>query len=470
MSAELWRRGALDLAAMIARREVSSREVVQAHLDRIDEVNPTVNAVVRRLDDEALRAADAADRAVAAGERIGPLHGVPVTVKENIDVAGTPTTQAVAAFADAVAHSDAPLVERVRAAGAIPMARTNLPDFGLRVTTESSLHGDTRNPWNPRRTAGGSSGGEGAALATGMSPLGFGNDIGGSLRNPAHCCGVASIKPTTGVVPFATVVPPEVHGLSGQFMLTDGPMARHIADVRAGLVAIAGAHDRDVHSLPVQLVDRAAGRRLRVAVLPEPPGGETHPDIAAAVERAAGALRDAGADVEHAEPPQYVRAVELWMAILTEDIRWQKPLIDMVMGDAGRKFLDYAVSHVPPIEIGAFMPLVAERHAVEQAWHGFLTEYDVLLSPTWALPAFEVAHDVSSYEAAIGVLEQLRPVLPMNLLGIPSAVVQAGMADGMPVGVQVTGRRFADLTCLAAAEIVEQALGIVTPIDPRPAA
>ena len=204
MSDELWRKGALELAGLIKARQVSSREVVEAHLRRIDEVNPRLNAVVRRLDESALAAADVADRAVAAGSPLGLLHGVPVTVKENIDVAGTPTTQAVVALAEAVSPMDAPLVERVRAAGAIPIGRTNLPDLGLRVTTESSLHGVTHNPWHPNRTAGGSSGGEGSALASGMSPLGFGNDIGGSLRNPATCCGITSIKPTTGVVPSAT--------------------------------------------------------------------------------------------------------------------------------------------------------------------------------------------------------------------------------------------------------------------------
>ena len=467
MSDELWRHGALELAAMIVRREVSSREVVQAHLDRIDAVNPAVNAIVRRLDAEALAAADAADRAVAAGGSLGPLHGVPVTVKENIDVAGTPTTQSIPALAGAIADRDAPLVERARLAGAIPIGRTNLPDGGLRVTTESSLHGNTLNPWNSTRTAGGSSGGEGAALATGMSPLGFGNDIGGSLRNPAHCCGVASIKPTVGVVPTDTVVPPDVHALAAQFMLTDGTMARHVADVRAGLLAIAGAHDRDVHSLPVQLVDRAAGRALRVAVLPDPPGGSTHPDISAAVVRAADALAAAGAEVTHAEPPMYVRTIELWMRLLAEDIRWQRPLLDMVMGEDGKRFLDHAQSMLAPVVIGEFLPLVAERHAIERAWHAFLTQYDVLLTPTWAQPAFPLGYDVSSAEAAAAVLEQIRPVLPMNLLGIPAAVVQAGMADGLPVGVQVTGRRFADLTCLSAADQIEQALGVVTPIDPR---
>ena len=206
---ELWRKSAVELAAMIRDREVSSREVVQAHLDRVEAVNPHLNAIVRLLPDQALAEADAADQAVADGTGLGPLHGVPFTVKENIDLAGTPTTQGVPALAEAIAPVDAPQVERLRAAGAIPMGRTNLPDFGLRVHTDSALHGLTRNPWNPQRTAGGSSGGEAAALATGMSPLGLGNDLGGSLRNPAHCCGVASIKPSTGAVPAATAIPPE---------------------------------------------------------------------------------------------------------------------------------------------------------------------------------------------------------------------------------------------------------------------
>lgn len=467
MSDELWRHGALDLAAMISRREVTSREVVQAHLDRIDAVNPAVNAVVRRLDEVALDEADRADRAVGAGRPLGPLHGVPVTVKENIDVAGTPTTQGVVALAEAIAGIDAPLVERARGAGAIPIARTNLPDLGLRVTTESSLHGVTRNPWDPSRTAGGSSGGEAAALATGMSPLGFGNDIGGSLRNPAHCCGIASIKPTTGVVPSATVVPPETQSLAAQFMLTDGPMARHVADVRAGLLAIAGAHPRDVHSLPVTLADHTVGRPWRVAVLADPPGGDTATSIAAAVREVGDLLGARGAEIVHVEPPMYVRAIELWMAVLAEDIRWQQPLADLVMGEGGRRFISFALDYSPALSTGEFLPLLAERHAIEMAWHAFFAEFDVLISPTWAQPAFPIGHDITSLDAALEVLATIRPVLPMNLLGLPAAVVPVGLADGLPIGVQVTGRRFADLTCLAVAEAIEAAVGVLTPIDPR---
>lgn len=468
MSNELWRNGALELAGMIARKEVSSREVVQAHLDRIDAVNPAVNAIVRRMDGEALAAADAADAALAAGESYGPLHGVPITVKENIDLAGTPTTQAVAALADAVAPIDAPIVARMRLAGAIPMARTNLPDLGLRVTTESSLHGDTRNPWNPTRTAGGSSGGEAAALATGMSPLGLGNDIGGSLRNPAHCCGITSIKPTSGVVPSATVIPPTEMMLSGQIMLTDGPMARHVADVRAGLMAIAGADDRDVRSIPLTLRDRLAdGGRLRVAVLADPPGGDTHGEISGAIVRAADALSDMGAEVTYATPPSFERAVELWAQLLVEDIRWQRPLAGLIMGEGGVKFLDYALQQYPQLDTTAYLPLHAERSGIDQAWHEFLTDFHVLLCPTWAQPAFELGHDISSFDNAMGVLQQIRSVVPMNLLGIPAAVVPVGMAAGLPVGAQVVGRRFADLTCLTVAEMIEQALGVLTPIDPR---
>ena len=466
MSNELWRKGALELAGLIARREVSSREVVAAHLARIDEVNPYLNAIVRRMDSEALAAADAADRAVAAGESLGPLHGVPVTVKENIDVAGTPTTQAVVALAEAVSPTDAPLVQRAREAGAIPIGRTNLPDFGLRVTTESSLHGITHNPWHPNRTAGGSSGGEGSALASGMSPLGFGNDIGGSLRNPATCCGISSIKPTTGVVPWATEIPPQDPGLSAQLMLTDGPMARHVADVRAGLLVIAGAHERDPRALPVVLTDYAEGRPLKVAVCAAPPAGETDAEVAAVIRAAADALSDGGAHVTEAVPASFQRAVELWGLILIEEIRAMRPLLELVMGEAGMRFLSFADEVYPPIDVPALMMAFAERNAVDREWHHFLTEYDVLLMPTWAHPPFELGADIVSAEAGAAVLEQIRPVLPANLLGLPSAIVPVGMAGGMPVGAQLVGRRFADLTTLAAAEVLEQAFGTITPIDP----
>src|SRR5689334_17194433 len=269
---ELWRKGAVELAALIRDREVSSREVVQAHLDRIEAVNPALNAIVRLLPDQALAAADAADRAVADGTTLGPLHGVPCTVKENIDLAGTPTTQAIPALAEAVALIDAPQVERLRAAGAIPVGRTNLPDFGLRVHTDSWLHGLTRNPWDAARTPGGSSGGEAVALATGMSPLGLGNDLGGSLRLPSQMCATVALRPTMGRVADAAVTEPSVPPVSLQVMNCQGPMARHAEDLRVALEIIAAPDARDPRWVPAPLGGAAPGTAVRVAVVRDPAG------------------------------------------------------------------------------------------------------------------------------------------------------------------------------------------------------
>src|SRR5438874_1383854 len=276
---EIWRLTATELAQRIARRELSSAEVVDAHLARIDAINPALNAVVRVLADEARAAAALADQQLAAGDKVGPLHGVPFTVKENIDMAGLPTTWGVPALAEAVVPLDAPVVERLRAAGAIPIGRTNLPDMALRTHTDSSLHGLTRNPWHPGRTAGGSSGGEAAALATGMSALGLGNDIGGSLRNPAGACGIVSIRPSAGRVPDAGFVPSQDWPLAVQLMNVQGPMARRVTDVRLALQALMGAHPRDPWSITAPFSGPPVAKPIRVAVVAEPPGGATDPAV-----------------------------------------------------------------------------------------------------------------------------------------------------------------------------------------------
>jgi amidase len=463
---ELWQMGALEIAAAIRNRETTSREVLDALVERVDAVNGQLNAVVALLGDEAVKAAEVADRAVDDGGLLGPLHGVPITVKENIDIAGWATTQGVPALAEAIAPVDAPVVERMRAAGAIPFARTNLPDFGLRVHTDSSLRGLTRNPWGPEVTAGGSSGGEASALASGMSPLGLGNDLGGSLRNPAHCCGIASIKPSTGVVPDASSLPPEDAPIMFQLMAVQGVMARHVADLRAGLLAVAGAHPRDPLSLPVTLTAAEPDTRLRVAVLAEPPSGATDPGIAAAIRRTADVLADGGHEVAEAAPSSYARSLELWAELLLPDVRAVRPLFDELMSDDARAFLDFANVNFPAIETADWAMLFIERHAVARDWATFFESWDVLLTPTWSQPPFLHGADVASFEAAFATLELMRPVLPANLLGLPAAVVPAGVVDGLPVGAQFTGNRFADLVVLDAAQAVEDALGPITPIEP----
>ena len=460
MSEELWRRGAGELAELIASGAVSAREVVDAHLERIEAINGHLNAITLVLADEARAAADAADRAGAGG----PLRGVPFTVKENIDLAGTPTTSGVPALAEAVAPVDAPVVERLRAAGAIPIARTNLPDLGLRIHTDSSLRGLTRNPWDATVTAGGSSGGEAAALASGMSPLGLGNDVGGSLRNPAHCCGIASIKPTPGRVPHATVIPPEDLGPAMQLMAVQGVMARRVADVRLGLGIVAGAHPRDPGSVPV-LLDLPRHHSRRVALLAEPPGGDTHPEIAAAARRAGDALADAGYDVVEAVPPAYEPALDVWGRLLFTDIRAQEDLLRAVMGADAARFLDGAGELYPVQDAAGLVATLTERHAIARAWNEFFLEHALIVSPIWSQPPFAHGWDV---ENAHATMRLMRPVMPANLLGLPAAAVPAGKAAGLPAGVQVMGPAFQELACLEAAEAIESRLGAAQAVDLHP--
>jgi amidase len=299
-----------------------------------------------------------------------------------------------------------------------------------------------------------------------MTPLGLGNDLGGSLRNPAHCCGVASIKPSTGAVPAGTVIPPEDLPISFQLMAVEGVMAREVADVRAGFTAVAGQHPRDPLSVTAVFTDLAPGELPKVAVLAEPPGGSTHPEVAAAVRRAADALADDGFKVTEAVPPDYEQAIELWSAVLAVDLRVMQPELDQVMGPAGRKFLGYALDHLPAQDLTSWAVAHTARHGLARRWSLWYQEYPVLLSPVWTQPAFPLDFDIASAEGAIATLEMMRPVLPANLLGTPAAVVPAGMADGLPVGVQLMGGKYTDLRCLAVAEAIERRLGPLTPIDP----
>ena len=466
---EIWQLSAIELARRIADRQLSSVEVVEAHLNRMAAVNPALNAVVRVLADEARASAVLADNRLAAGESVGPLHGVPFTVKENIDMAGLPTTWGVPALAKAVVPADAPVVERMRAAGGIPIGRTNLPDMALRVHTVSSLHGLTRNPWNPGRTAGGSSGGEAAALASGMSPIGLGNDIGGSLRNPANACGIASIRPSAGRIPDAGYVPAEDRLLAVQLMQVQGPMARRVADVRLGLRVLMGAHPRDPWSIDAPFEGPPLARPIRVAVLPEPPGGSTDPKVAAVVRRAAQALADAGYVVEEACPPRYEDAVNCWARLILGDFGSVLGMLTPMMSAEAATFLNNFNEGIPPLaDVAAWSHLMVERDGIARAWSTFMADRPLLLSPAWTQLPFEHGFDSATPAGTAATRELMRPVVPANLLGLPSACVPAGRDEGtgLPIGVLITGRRLRDDLCLEAAEAIETRLGLATPIDP----
>jgi amidase len=460
---QLWRMDASQLAASIRSGEVSSREVIDAHLERISDVNGAVNAVTVTFPDEAREAADRADRAVAEGRKLGPLHGVPFSVKENIDLAGSATTQGVPALSGAVPSGDAPHVGRLRAAGAIPIARTNCPDFGIGWHTVSSLHGATRNPWSPDVTPGGSSGGEAAAIATGMSPLGVGGDLSGSLRWPASCCGIAALKPTLGRIPRAAMQEPAEHPISLQLMLAEGPLARRVADLRVALAVMAGEDWRDPWSVPVPVQDAKSDMPVRIALVPDPSPGGTAPEIQRVVLRIGALLADAGYLVEAIEPPGIEEAASVWLDILKADMATAMETMRPPWGVEQATFVERLFALAQPPALVRTLEAYVARNRLQRAWGGFLDGGRVVVAPVYGALPFAVRDSLAD---VAGTFAQMSITTACNALGLPAVAVPGGLAEGLPIGLQVIGAGFQEEACLRVAEAIESGSGVLTPVDP----
>lgn len=465
MSTQLWRMGASDLAITIRRGEVSSREVLEAHLERIADINPRVNAITRVLADAARASADEADHALRHGRAEGVLHGVPVTVKVNVDVDGSPTDDGMPVFAGTVPASDAPIIARLRAAGAIPFARTNMPDLGLRWHTASSLHGETVNPWNQELTPGGSSGGESVAIATGMSPLGIGNDIGGSVRWPSQCCGTSALRPTQGRLPhYASTLPIELPP-SFQLLLTDGPIARHVRDLRVALAVCGGRSPYDPWSLTP--VERSAASPLRVAYTLDPAAQGCDASIVDGVRCAVELLRKQGCAVEEAEPVSISEAHDLWGSLLATETRVAvAPVVGSLLSPDAATVVHHLVANFSELDHAGQLAALANRTRVAREWEMFFERFDVLVGPVSCAPPFRVGDDLTA-DGMTRILRAIRLVTACNLLGLPAAVVPVGTADGLPQCVQIIGGRFGDAACLTAAQIIEEGSPGIVPIDPH---
>ena len=425
MTDELVTKSASELAPLIASREVSAVEVVQAHLHRIDTVNPLVNAVVARDDARALDAARAADAAVARGDRVGPVHGVPFTVKDNISAAGLAMVIGAPERRDVVADRDATVVTRMREAGAILLGKTNLPPWGGGTETVNEVYGRTDNPYDRARTPGGSSGGEAAAIAALASPCGFGTDSGASVRLPAHFCGLAALKPTTGRIPVTGVLDDEGElGGFGDARTVVGPLARSVADVALLLSVVAGPDGRDGGVPPVTLGDPDAVqlRGLRVAVHHD----GAQPETGQVVEAVAAALSDGGARVVAVPPPGGGHD-------LTQEV-WRSYGGDVSSLDLYR--------------------LLRRWDAFRTETLRFFGDWDLLLTPVFPGPAR--LHGTMNDDE----VEPTGFTTPHNLSGVPAATVRAGTsAEGLPIGVQLAAAPWRDDVALAAAAYVERVFG-----------
>ncbi|MFB6105606.1 MAG: amidase [Halobacteriaceae archaeon] len=460
-------------AAGIARRvrdgEVSPEDVVEAHLDRIEARADRTNAFVTVCGDRARDRAREAERAVERGDPLGPLHGVPVAVKDLQDVAGVRTTNGSLLFEDHVADESEVFVDRLERAGAVVVGKTNTPEFGLGVTTDNRVAGPTGTPFDPDRVSGGSSGGSGAALGDRLVPLAQGSDTGGSIRIPAACCGVVGVKPTYGLVP-RTGRPDafESHTPFSHY----GPMARTVEDAALMLDVMAGPHPRDPFSVPAEADYAAATDRdvdgARVAVSADMGTYPLDPAVRETVTEAGFALGDAGADVEAVDVDLGVDHTDVMDAFYTyAAVRWEA-LFDNLESEYGldprgadrdrlREVTAETILDAPDVSTRAYKAADVTRTRVYDGVEDVFEEYDALVTATTAVPPFP--HGEAPTEIDGEAVDPLRGWVltqPTNMSGHPTVAAPAGTVDGLPVGLQVVTPRFADADALALAAALER--------------
>ena len=405
MNQDLWSRSAVELAAMIRAREVSCVEVTQSVLGRIATYNGRINAIVADCSDEALRAAEQKDREAGSGTTLGPLHGVPVTIKENIDVAGQATTNGLPAYADLIAPDHSPVVRNLLDAGAIIVGRTNTPELSMRGTTDNPLHGRTLNPWDADASPGGSSGGASAAAAMGFGPIHHGNDIGGSLRFPAFACGLATVKPTLGRVPAYNPSAAAERGLLAQLMSVQGAICREVRDVRLATRVLTGGDPRDPWWVPVPFDGPALDPPIRVAVTCEAHGYPIDPQILAGIERAADVLSDAGYAVERVATPSIMKPAEAWFDVLVSEIaHFLGPAARAHGSETIQTIFEHYQRIGQPVDPAGYRQAIADRTALTRAWNVFLDRYPLVLCPFLMRPMYAWDYDAQGLEAGEGPL------------------------------------------------------------------
>lgn len=457
---------ATELAGAIRDKSLSSVQVVEAYLQRIDALNGTLNAIVQLDAEGAIAAAQRADKQLAKGTKLGALHGVPITIKDSLDTAGMVSTAGTLGRAAFIPKTDATIVARLRAAGAIVLGKTNTPELTFSLETDNLVYGRTVNPYDVTRSPGGSSGGAAAAIAAGMSALDVGSDTGASVRYPAHCCGIAGLKPTHGRVPrtghiisFAGVT---------ESLTTLGPLARRVEDLDLALRTIAGPDSYDPAIVPAPLGDVNAinMKGLRAAVYTEVGQVAASATTVKAISSATDALQDAGLTIEMKSPPRLNEAVDIFLGLFAGD-----------GGEGLRGFLDMLGTTEPSAQVRAALEIM-EDGAMSTAqyqsliirldmWRSellaFMDQYDVLLCPVYAHPA---PKSLTTFETREDVLppELFAYTVPFNLTGWPVAVVRIGKAAGdLPIGVQIVAKPWREDVALAVAKHLESAFGGFAP-------
>lgn len=459
-SNEIWQWSAVETAAAIRSGRASAVEVTQAHIERFRAANPALNAVVVDLTDQALETAAAADRLQASGADLPTLHGVPVTIKINIDVEGQANSNGVVALKDNIAPGDAPVTANLKAAGAVILGLTNTPEFSMRAFTDNPLHGQTWNPWDKAITCGGSSGGAAAAVAAGIGCIAHGNDIGGSLRWPAFCNGVVTVRPSQGRIAAFNPSAPVERPPMAQLMSVQGPICRDVADTRLALEVMARRDARDPWWVPAPLVGPPVAKRVGRARIPA--DMDTNPEVLAHIDRAAAWLADAGYEVEEIEVPDITETFQVWVDLISTEIMVMQRAQYREMGSPPfQEALDGILTMANIMDGPQYMQAVAYRARLIRRWLAVLEDYPVILAPVSVQPTPAFDADLVSVEAVNRIFRNdLRFNMAVSALGVPVVTTPIGYVDGAPIGVQLIGGRFREDVCFDAAAAIEARLGL----------
>lgn len=455
---------AVSLAERIRQKKLSSVEVVRAHLAQIERLNPRLNAFVHVNSERALQQARAAEQAVQDGKPLGALHGIPISIKSSIEVEGMAFEAGTKLRMGCVGRTDAPLVQRLRSAGAVVLGVTNSPELLMAWETDNLIYGRTNNPWNVERTAGGSSGGESAAIAAGCSAGGVGSDGGGSIRVPAHFCGICGLKPTPGRIPATGHYPPSAGPFAAIGVV--GPMARTIADVKIMFEVVQGPDDGDPSAAPVPVRWRSGSelRKIRIGCFEDDGRTPVTPETRMAVRKAARGLRDSGFEVEEFRPPALEEAREQWWNIFG---RVGREILEPMTSGHGteispllKEFLGWTEAY--PRHTGAsLLDTWVQRDLVRIKTFEQMRDFPVLLCPVAAVPAFRHGERCWNIDGqTVSYLDAWSYTEWFNLLGMPAAVVPIGeSAEGLPIGMQICGKPWQEGIVLQIAEKLEAACG-----------
>lgn len=446
---------ATELAAGIRDKEWSSRELLDLYLDRVDRLDGPVNAVVTLDADRARTAADAADAALARGDRVGPLHGLPVTIKDAIETEGIRSTGGARELTDHVPTADAPAVARLKDAGAIVFGKTNLPRWSADFQTYNDIFGVTSNPWDLERTVGGSSGGAAAAVAAGFTSFEVGTDIGGSVRIPAHCCGVFSLKPSFGVIPQRGYLSHVGGGTTDVDINVFGPIVRSADDLDLLLGVLAGPEPERAAGWKLELPESDARTvsDFRIGTWLDDPASPIESEYAGMLRAAADRIADAGGRVDDDRPPvEFAQQRELFVRMIMPAMA---PSLPEERADAS------SGSHL------AWLRAEEDRAALRRTWAEWFVGHDLLLLPVVTVPAFPHDHDPDMWNRTIEIDGQSRPLVStidwlglIGIVGLPSAVVPIGRtAAGLPVGMQIVAPYLHDRRAVRAAQLVAEVFG-----------